>query len=118
MKKRIYQSETIELLAGSSLGKADFPRIEGTIIGVSTHVLGDRGTQRAKLEIADGGQEAYRPLDIAFTETNGRGSFEAGVLPVQICNPGNIKATITLDAAVPVDGDFKVEVLLVTERDQ
>lgn len=117
MKKPEYNSITLDVVEGKSTVPGKFSRINGKIVGISTHVIGTRAAASAKLAIMDGGQEVQRPVDIAFTETDNRGSFKMGVMPVEIENPGNITVSLSLDTPVAANGDFKVEVLLISEVD-
>lgn len=116
MKKFIYNSVTLHLTEGQDQDSKDFPTIEGQVVGVSSHLIGDRGTKRARLGVLENGTETYRPMDIAFSETEGRQSFNAGIVPVLIKNPGSLTARINLEDKVPAGESFSVEVLIVSEK--
>lgn len=115
MKKPEYNSVTLTIGEGGQISKDTFPRLNGVVTGVSTHVIGDRPSKRARLALTDGGQEAYRPFDVAFSETEGRGSFREGVLPLYIPNPGDIGVSVTTDEVLAAGESLIVEVLLISE---
>lgn len=115
MRKLEYNSVTVTLTTGDTVQETDFPKVNGRIIGLSTHVLGDRFNRRVRLALKDGGSETHRPMDVAFTETNGRSTGNEPQLHLNISNPGAITAQIQLDAELEADQTIKVEVLLFSE---
>lgn len=118
MKNLEYNSVTVNLTAGDQVKEADFPIINGRIIGLSTTLIGDRAGKRVRLALKDGGNETHRPLDVAFSETSGRSSFSEGLVPLNVKNPGRMTASIQLDSPLEGAENIKVEVLLVCEKQE
>lgn len=119
MNKPEYNSITVSLGNGDSIQEADFPHIDGTILGMSTHIVGGtRHGKRVRLALKDGGNEVQKPVDAAFSETSGRSSFENGLMRLNIQNPGRITASVQLDSALGAGETIKVEVLLVSDKSQ
>lgn len=115
MRKQEYNSATVTLTSGESIKEVEFPSINGNITKIGTAIIGERYGKRVRLALKDGGNEVQRPVDVLFTETSGRASFEDGLMKKEIPNPGRITAAIQLDSALGAGETIKVEVLLVSE---
>lgn len=117
MNKPDYNSATITLTEGDAIKEADFPHIDGRIVGMSTHVVGGtRYGKRVRLALKDGGNEVRKPIDLAFTETAGRSVEDGGQMKLNISNPGRITASVQLDSELAAGETIKVEVLLISDK--
>lgn len=116
LKPLDYHSLTIPLAQGQQESSQDFPIIEGRIIGVSTHIIGSRPAKSVRLTLRENGSDKYRPIDVAFSETEGRSSFGDSLLRLDIPAPGRLTAAVIADEALGSGEDFKVEVVLVSEK--
>lgn len=114
-----FTSVTIEIeynISPVTVKSATLPPIDGRIVGMSTHTKRVGTTTPAKLQLKDGGVELYRPIDVAFSETEGRSTFMDGVIPLNISNPGKIEATLII-ADAPANGEkIIVELLIISEK--
>lgn len=111
-----YNSITLKMEAGTSIVTGKFPQINGEITGLSTHTTGDKAGKTVRLTILNGGNEHHDPLDVAFTETEGRSSFKEGIIEMNISKPGLMTAKAILEGELGAGETINIEVLLVSKE--
>lgn len=116
MRELDYHSITLSMQENNQEVNQDFPRIEGRVIGMATHVVGTRPDKSIRLTLRENGSDRYRPIDISFSETEGRSGFESSLLKLNIPNPGRLTGALIADAPLANGEDFKLEVILVSEK--
>jgi|GEM_PF-6881973 len=116
--RRIYRNVTIDLATGALGNSQPFNGVDrGNVVGFSTTVIGTRPQKSVRVVLEVNSNHIGDPIDINFTETKGRASFEDSIIPINYNDPGSIGAKILLDEAVATGEDFSVEVMLVIEQE-
>lgn len=111
---RTYTTVYFDVAINDTVKTVDFPHIEGRILGFSTTVVGTRPAERVQVVIKEGASDLHRPMDVNFSETTGRSSFEDGAIRLNVENPAAMSAQLTIPAGA--SGAFGVEVLIISEN--
>jgi hypothetical protein len=96
----------------TSSNDEEFARIDGKIIGFTSHTIKGDDDAALKLAVKNGGDNITTPTHPAITETVGRSSFKDGIAQIEVERPGNITAQLKSD--IPVKNNVKVEVVIVS----
>lgn len=122
MNSTNYNYDSVQLKIAYSVNPvnsatAKLPHIPGRIVGFSTSTRRIGGTsQSVKLQITDGGNDTHRPFATDFSDTSARSSFFDGLVPLDIPNPGQIEATISIAQALNNGEEIIVDILIVSKK--